>query len=47
MPITAATSKASFAQCRLCGTTLPPRTFDPCEIVALIASAIALQNLVS
>jgi hypothetical protein len=33
------TSDSPF-QCRLCGISFPPRTFEPCEMLAFIASAI-------
>jgi hypothetical protein len=36
--------ESNLSQCRLCGTSFPPRTFDACEIVAPIASAIALTG---
>jgi hypothetical protein len=34
-------SPRSAFQCRRCGTTVPPRIFEPCEIVAPMDSAIA------
>jgi hypothetical protein len=41
----ASTNASKPSQCRLCGTSSPLRTFEPCEPLQPIASAITRTGL--